>query len=143
MTASFDNVLVDGTEQQLRDYAYDGTRSLVVDWRDQDDWVVEEAAKLIPEAELSFVWAEDGEDLRVTYKGREADMGLTSSTKDRRVVLHGLNQLLQGDYEIRAFIVSYGSDTLSFYIKPRWWWVEMDQQFPRRMLEVFAPFETP
>ncbi len=46
MIASYEDVLISGTEQQLRDYAYDDTKSLVVDWRDQDDWVVEETAKL-------------------------------------------------------------------------------------------------
>ena len=140
MEPEYDEVLVSGDDDELWEYAYDTDKCLVVDWREEDDAVVEEAAGLIPEAGLSAEWTDgDPADLVVRYKGRRVPLGLTGTPDDRSIVLRGLAGVLAGDYELRAFARSLETDTLAVLVKPAAWWRAMDERFPARMAQVFRP----
>ena len=138
MHTDYPTLLIEGTDAQLARSAADLEQAFLVDWRDQEDWIVDEAIKRLPDGLLSYRWTDDQEDLIVAYKGHETALGLTSTSKDRYVALRGLNTVLGQDYEIRAFSISFGSDTHTFYLQSCPWWADMDARFPARMSAVFT-----
>jgi len=138
MPVSYDRVLLKGTEEELDEYAYDSDACVVVDWREEDDVIIEMVSEKIPEAGLGFEFNEDFSDLVISYKGHETNVGLTLSMKDRYITIRGLCRALVRDYEIRVFKRTLESDTHSLYVKPCAWWAEMDARFPNRMKRLFA-----
>ncbi len=136
MAVEYDDILIHGTNEQF--VAYDGEGVIDVDWREEDDAIIEYVSAQIPEAGLAYEWADNDTELVAVYKGNKTRLGLTQSLRDRSIVIRGLNRVLQDDYELRVFTHSFQSDTLTLYVKPRQWWAEMDALFPERLGTVFS-----
>jgi hypothetical protein len=100
---------------------------------------VESVAEKIAPVDMFGEWTDDDPtDVEVTYKGKTSRLGLTLAPIDRSLALAGLNRIMAGDFEIRAFKVTVGtSDTLSCYVKPSSWWKSMDAEFPSEMAKTF------
>jgi hypothetical protein len=137
MAVDIDPVLLSGDDNSIHEFASDPDRCVIVDWREDETDLIAYVANAIPEAGLSFVESESGEDLLLSYKGRSAPAGLTMSPRDRYITIRAINRLLAGDYEMRLFRVTYESDTHSFYVKPASWWHETEQAYPAEMARVF------
>jgi hypothetical protein len=58
--------------------------------------------------------------------------------RDRYITLRRLNEIMAGDYELRAFQHTLGDDTHCFYPKPCDWWTAMEAAFPAEVERVFA-----
>ena len=138
MNVNYSNLLIEGTDHQLVQSAAGLEQAFLVDWRDQEDWILDEIIARMPDGLLSYRWTDDQQDLMATYKGFETPLGLTSTPADRYVALRALNKILMPDYEIRVFSISFGSDTHTFYLQPSSWWSEMDAHFAARMSSVFT-----
>lgn len=135
----YDEVLIAGDDEALMEYAYDTDKCVVVDWREDDEDIVEYVADFV-KGELSAEMTEDEPPkMVVTYKGEESVIELTESAADRYVVLRGLNAVLEGEYELRVFKVTLESDTHAFLVKPVVWWQAMEERFGDRIEEVFSP----
>jgi hypothetical protein len=137
MSAIYDRVLVKGNEEELDEYI-NSKACIIVDWREEDDAIIEMVCKRIPEAGMSFKFNDDYSDLLITYKGSQTNVGLTLSMQDRYITIRALSRVLAGDFEIRAFKQTLDSDTHSLYVKPCAWWAEMDARFPNRMKRLFV-----
>ena len=89
-----------------------------VDWRADDDGIVESCEMIIKtgslSAELIDVETENGCDFYITYKDKRVKVPLTYSLEDRHITLCSLNEALAPDYEVRLCIDSCPSDTLAF-----------------------------
>ena len=136
MIINYDQVLINGDEEVLWRYSANTDHCIVVDWREEDDAIVKYVADKLGGDELSAHFTDEG--LEVIYRGIAHKLPLTFSLKDRYITLRGLNEILKDKYEIRVFNNSFGSDTHSFYVKPKVWWEYMENHFPERMQDVFS-----
>ena len=133
MEIQYDQVLVNGNESDIRNFA--SNNGTVIDWHSEDDLIVRDFAAKLENERLSAKCTDTG--LLVFYNGIEHEIPLTFSGKDRYVTIRGLIGILKDKYEIRVFEDSLGSDTHIFYIKPKKWWAFMDKHFPEAMKKVF------
>lgn len=131
---TYDVVLINGSEEELHEYAYDEEYSIVVDWRDDPAQTVDSVAKCLPSESL-FAEGVDEDHLLIQYNDSEHTY-LVDENHCRTVICE-LNRILAKAYEIRAFKISLGSDTPCYYAKPCAWWGAMEKKFPERMLAVF------
>jgi len=72
--------------------------------------------RLAPEHELTA--REDGEDLFVTYRGREHRIPLTISPHDRYVAISSLAELLKEHYRFFVLLPSHDTDTHGLLVVP-------------------------
>ena len=135
---SYDDVLVTGDADALGDYCGDVDKCLIVDWREEEQDMLEQLLEIFPQAGLSWEDDEEEEDLYVTFGGARSKVGLTMSPKDRYILLRRLNVIMAGKYELRAFRCTLYSDTHCFYPQSVAWWSRMEAMFPARVAEIFA-----
>ena len=95
-----------------------------VDWREEDDAIVEYCEKCLNTGMLYTEMVYSGEDifLTINYKGNV----FTEKIIDRDPTLIFLNRILQPDYEIRFCKGSDGSDTLAFLPLSKSEWLELE-----------------
>lgn len=131
-----DRVLLTGTDEALNDYIEHSGKCLVVDWRSDEGDLTDALAELLPAGWLSGTY--DDEDLYVTYRGARHKVGLRLSPADRYIWLRRMNEIMAGDYELRAFRHTLGDDTHCFLLAPCNWWSGMQAAFPKELGRVFA-----
>ncbi len=104
-----------------------------VDWREEDDIIVEYCESIIQTESLSAeeVDADNdaGFEMYITYKDRRVKVPLTIGTEDRHVTIVTLNEILNPDFEIRFCIDSNGSDTLAFLPLSSDMWRKLEGQY--------------
>ena len=137
MGDEIDDVLLHGSEEQLRDFMDEAAESFPVDWREEETAIVDYVNERISPDELSYEWVGDEEDLALRYRDRRKRVGLTRSPRDRYICIRAINDVLAGDYELRVFRQSLDSDTHELYIKPAKWWGLFDSRDAERSAEVF------
>ncbi|UHO39642.1 hypothetical protein H5J24_06070 [Chryseobacterium capnotolerans] len=95
-----------------------------VDWREEDDAIVEYCEKCLNTGTLNAEIVYNGDELLLTidYKGNV----FTEKIIDRDPTLIFLNRILQPDYEIRFCKGSDGSDTLAFLPLSKSEWLELE-----------------
>lgn len=95
-----------------------------VDWREEDDAIVEYCEKCLNTGTLNAEIVYNGDVLLLTidYKGNT----FTEKIIDRDPTLIFLNRVLQPDYEIRFCKGSDGSDTLAFLPLSKSEWLELE-----------------
>jgi hypothetical protein len=134
----FDDLLLRRTDAELNEYIRNSSRCLVVDWRQEEGSIVDEVARMIPEAPLTHEWADADRDMYITYRGRRHQAGLTWTGRDRYIALRKLNEVMAGDYELRVFRHRAGDDTHCFYLAPCDRWAALEAAFPAEVQRVFA-----
>jgi hypothetical protein len=137
---STDDVLVDGTDEQVWEYAYDFEKSVVVDHGAEEEEMLGAFAKHLA-GELTYDCDYDGEKGSLAYGGKSSVVPLTISPKDRYLVIRGLNHLIGPNEEIRAFRATLETDTHCFLVRPAGWWQEMESAFVSRMRKIFAKLD--
>lgn len=138
MEIEYDRVLTEGGREDVERYLDDAEVCVIVDWREEDDSVVNDFAAKISETDLQGELTDRG--LTIKHDGKDSEI-LYDSLKDRYVTIQKIAELLKDKYEIRVFESSLGSDTHVFYIKPRRWWNFMDTKFAKRMKQIFVPID--
>lgn len=107
-----------------------------VDWREDDDAIVEYCAKCLGLDLLSAEWRDDA--LVIIRDGNETPVPLTESEADRHITICTLNEVLQDDYQIRYLVCSHGSDTAGFAALPVGEWQALEEDFPEATAENFV-----
>jgi len=111
-----------------------------IDWREEEEAIVEYFAEKLDEADkLAAIWK--GDELWIVYNGKEHKLPLTISPKDRSVALSSLAVVLQPKYEFRFLLQSAGSDTLSFLLLRREEWEELTRSHPDWLNRHFEPMK--
>lgn len=104
-----------------------------VDWREEDDVLVEYCEDILQTGELSAEELdadnEAGFELIVQYQDNRIKVPLEIGEGDRHITLVAINQVMQTDYEIRFCIDSYGSDTLAFLPLATKDWQALESEF--------------
>jgi len=112
-----------------------------VDWREEDDAIVEYCESLLETGELSaeIIDAdnEHGFDMYIVYSNKRAKVSLTLSEDDRHITLCALNDILRPDYEVRFVIASKGSDTLAFVPLPSAEWQALERRYGKQVEKHF------
>ena len=132
----FEEILLNGSEIELTDFACDKGLEIVVDWREDDSDVVQYVANFLDQDELSANWTD--ESLEITYNGNLYNLSLESIGKNRYNTLRKLNEILRDKYEIRVFNNSFGNDTHTFLVRPNSWWITLEKQCPEKLNNIFS-----
>jgi hypothetical protein len=103
-----------------------------VDWREEDDAVVEYCEKLLQTGQLSATMEDkpDGLELQITFQGAVHREMIVD--RDRTIIF--LNTIIQPNYEIRFCKASDGSDTLAFLPLTATEWQQLEAQYGADMI---------
>lgn len=104
-----------------------------VDWREEDDAIVEYCEKCLNTGSLQaeMTYSRDDVFLIIQYK----DQTFKEKVIDRDPTLIFLNTVLQPDYEIRFCKDSDGSDTLAFLPLSKEEWTELESIHGKEKLD--------
>ena len=104
-----------------------------VDWREEDDAIVEYCESIIGsgslDAELADADNDAGFEMYISYREKRVKVPLVIGIEDRHITLVSLNEILVPDYEVRFCIDSNGSDTLAFLPLPSDVWRDLEAQY--------------
>lgn len=132
----FDERLFSDDEEILWELIEECPEAVIVDWREEEEEIIHSINRIISPSKISFEWIGD-DDIQIQYKEKERLLGLSFSLKDRYICLRAINDILQGDYELRLFEPSFCADTHFFLVKPGWWWADFDRCQPKRSAQLF------
>lgn len=125
--------LQSGDEDALASLLDDPESVFWVDWREDDDAIVEDCESILQSGTLSAevvnVDTAEGWELYIEYNHRRQEVPLTYSEADRHVTLVALNRALSPDFEVRFCIASNGSDTLAFLPLASKDWAALERQY--------------
>jgi hypothetical protein len=98
-----------------------------VDWREEDDAVVEYCEKRLQTGQLSATMEDtpEGLELQITFQGTLHRDKIVD--RDRTIIF--LNGIIQPNYEIRFCKASDGSDTLAFLPLTATEWKQLETQY--------------
>lgn len=137
-----------GNESDIRALLDDRDTVFWVDWREEDDAIVEYCESILNTGSLAAEVIEtdndEGFEFRIAYNGRHKTVPLTMSPEDRHITLITLNAVLLPEYEIRLCVASAGSDTLAFIPLETKAWNELRDRYGDTLEKHFyALQETP
>lgn len=128
----------DETIQTLLD---DESTVFWVDWREEDDAIVEYCESIINTGTLSAEVVDadhdGGFDIYITYRKRRGRIPLTYDVADRHITVLALNAMLRPDYEVRYCIDSNGSDSGAFLPLANADWSELEEKFGEKLSSRF------
>jgi hypothetical protein len=104
-----------------------------VDWREEDEKIVEYCGSILGSGSLSCRWHDD--DLIVVRGSRSVPAQLTESEEDRHLTLLAINQALEPDYEVRYAWASHGSDTAGLLLLSSAEWNTLEREFGFEQVE--------
>jgi len=149
--ALIESILQSGTEDAYSEVfeQYEGNIYqilMVVDWREEDEAIIEYCEKILQTGDLS-VETESADNaqgfiIRLHYKDQALIIPYQGEGADRDTTLKALNQILQPDYDIRFCEPSDGSDTLEFIPLPQEAWQKLDQKYSHNIDQFFRRFES-
>jgi hypothetical protein len=126
-------VLDDPTDDAIEDLLDDKSTVFWVDWREEDDAIVEGCEAVLGTGKLAGEYVEvgtgEGYEVHVRYGDRRVKVPLTYSERDRHVTLCSLNEAIRPDYEVRFCVDSDGGDALAFLPLPAKAWVELERRY--------------
>ncbi len=83
-----------------------------VDWGEDDADIVAYCAEALELDSLTAEWR--GDDLFITFDGRDVKVPLLMDVADRHITICTLNDVLSPNYEVRFLVFSHGGDTGGF-----------------------------
>lgn len=112
-----------------------------VDWREEDDAIVEYCESILQTGELAAKIVDSdsdaGFDLYITFRGNRSRVPLVIGSEDRHITIVVLNEILKPAFEIRLCVDSNGSDTLAFIPLPCETWEQLERQFSDKITNRF------
>lgn len=132
----FDERFFSDDEEILWELIEESPEAVMVDWREEEEEIIRSINQVIAPYKISFEWM-GNDDIQIQYKEKERLLGLSFSLKDRYICLRAINDILQDEYELRLFELSFNSDTHLFLVKPGSWWADFDQLHPKRSAQLF------
>jgi hypothetical protein len=142
---SVDDVLQSPSEDNVSALLDDDSAVFMVDWREEDDAIVEYCESVLGtgslSAELVDIDDDPGFELYITYAGDRAKVPLVAGPEDRHITLYTLNQVLAPDYEVRVCVDSNVSDTLAFLPLAATDWSALESKYGEAVAERFKRIE--
>lgn len=132
-----ESILLYGSPKELEIWI-DFERCMVVDHRSEEQEVVEDAARWLPENYLTGKWVSHNPHQFLLQVGTQSVViEILEQPGNCWRVLYHIAQLIRPDFEIRAFGYTLGDDTQAFLIRPKHWWAAFDEKFPERRAMIF------
>lgn len=129
------------TEDAIQSLLDDRETVFWVDWREDDDAIVDYCEDILNTRSLSahLVDAENeaGFELFIHYKDRRVRVPLVIGHEDRHLTIVSLNDILAPDFEIRFCIDSNNADTLAFLPLATDAWRDLESQFGENVARRF------
>lgn len=121
----------------------DWRRCMVVDWRSEEESVLEDAKRWLPPDLFSYRMDvnQDGGCVDMTFDGRTERVLFEFKPGEQWRILSRLDQMLRPKYAIKLFTSTQDSDTLCFLVRPEKWWAAFRERYPDRYRRIFADFE--
>jgi hypothetical protein len=142
---SVDELLRTPSEDNVAALLEDDSAVFMVDWREEDDAIVEYCEGVLGtdslSAEIVNIDADPGFELYISYGGQRTKVPLMAAPEDRHITLRTLNQALAPDYEIRVCVDSNGSDTLAFLPLSATDWAALESNYGQRVAKHFRKIE--
>ena len=136
------DLLAAPAEESIRRLLDDEATVFWVDWREEDDAIVDACETVLATGELAGELVEtdsdEGFEVYVRYGKTRLRVPLTFSGADRHVTLLTLNEALSPDFEVRFCRDSAGSDTLAFLPLPVPLWDDLERRFGGEVGRRFA-----
>lgn len=132
----FDERFFSDDEELLWELIEESPEAVIVDWREEEEEIIKSINCVISPRKISFEWM-GNHDIQIQYKEKKQMVGLSFSLKDRYICLRAINDIFQGEYELRLFEPSFRSDTHFFLVKPGSWWADFDRLHPKRSAQLF------
>ena len=101
---------------------------LGVDWRAEEEEIIEGFAGILPDEDLEAFWSDEAETQGFRLGGREYLLPLTFSPVDRYVAIGSLASVLGGKYEVRLLTASLETDTHDLLVLPHAGWKALDER---------------
>lgn len=102
---------------------------IVVDWKDEEEDIVKSFAKRLPKEKLAPL--RRGGLLWVRHNGRQHQIPLTDSDRDRYVAISSLANILRAKYEVRILKATLDGDTHALLVLPRATWRKLERKSPK------------
>jgi len=126
-------VLASPTEEITENLLDDDDTVFWVDWRGEDELIVEDCESILQTGALSAdvenIDTAPGWEMYINCKDKRVKVPLVEDTQDRHITLCSLNQILNPDYEVRFCADTDGSDTLAFLPLASSVWAELEAEF--------------
>jgi hypothetical protein len=136
-----ESILLYGSPKELESWI-DFERCMVVDHRSEEQEVVQDAARWLPERFLTSDWVSHNPHRFLLRVGtRSTVMEIREQPGNCWRVLYQIALLLRPEYEIRAFSSTLGDDTQAFLLRPSHWWAALREQFPERYATIFEDLD--
>ena len=133
------------TDESIAAMLDDDSAVFMVDWREDDELIIEYCESVLKTGALSAQVVETSEkpgfEGFITFQSRRVRIPWVMGVADRHITLHTLNQLLLPAYEIRVCVDSNGSDTLAFLPLPGADWQDLESRFGEEVRWRFGPID--
>ncbi|MFZ6757920.1 polymorphic toxin-type HINT domain-containing protein [Undibacterium sp. Ji50W] len=140
MNKDFARKLIDDPSDQIIKQLFQGVDGVFwVDWREADEAIIDLAAKLIGNDELSHEWHND--KLTVKFRGKLTEVPLKFEPGEQYITLATLHEAIYPEYEIRYIKASEGGDTTAFMILKKQTLFELDAEFDARVADALQKVE--
>lgn len=126
-----------GLEAQLSDGS---SFQVLVDWREEDDYIVHYFNMALPDERLGASWS--GAGLEVTYDGARYFVPLTMSPDDRLLTVRAVQSIIAPRYTVKLISTSLLTDGSVYYVRPTSWWTEAERVNRDLLAQVFEDVPT-
>jgi hypothetical protein len=138
---TIESVLENPSEERIRALLHDPSRVFWVNWREEDDAIINDCEAVLQTGDLAGEFVSDnaagGYRVFIRRAGRRLEVPLTYSLRDRHITLLALNKALAPQYEIRLCLASALGDTLAFMPMTTERWRDLEARFPETLSELF------
>ncbi|MFZ6656550.1 polymorphic toxin-type HINT domain-containing protein [Undibacterium sp. TJN19] len=140
MNKDFARKLISDPNDQIIKQLFQGVDGVFwVDWREADEVIIDLAAKLIGNDELSHEWNND--KLMVKFRGKLTEVPLKFEPGEQYITLVTLHEALYPEYEIRYIKASQGGDAIAYMVLKRETLFELDAEFGTKVADTLQKVE--
>ena len=123
---------------------FDDTANIVwIDWREEEDVIVDEIAAKIAMFPLSATVRdadnEAGYDVEVMCRNQRRIVNPDATFDSRHATLNAIDELVSPEYQIRFVTDTNGADTIGVAVELSSDWSRLHQRFGKRLNEHFCP----
>lgn len=138
--------LIKLAKPELFEYATNPSECIYCDWSEEADSVVEYCNNFLPEnLKITFEGPEVDEPFWISNASGRAEVSFEEGEDAGEIIflcIEKINTSIAPNFQIRRFLVTEGTDCLSFYLQPSSYWAAFEEEFPEELEKIFAVVES-
>ena len=131
---------------ELFKYATNPDECIYCDWSEEPDSVIEYCNKFLPnEFKIAFEETEEEESFWLSNPFGRSKVSFEEGEDADEIIflcITVINALISPSFQIRRFLVTDGTDCLSFYLQTSNYWTSFEEEFPEELQELFEIVES-